>query len=55
MLINENDKIIENLKATMAMENCFLDDCDIELLYSYLNNDILENEAVSKIKSQFIN
>ncbi len=53
--MEENNKIIENIKATMAMEKLFLNNDDVELLQDYLNNNILEADAVEKIKSQFLN
>lgn len=52
--MDENMKIIENVKATMAIEECFLKEEDVKLLNDFLDNKLLEDEATSIIKSQFI-
>ena len=36
-----NDKIVENIKATMAAEGLFLQEKDVSLINQYLNNEII--------------
>lgn len=51
----DNDKIIKNVKSTMAFEGFVLDDNDIFLINEFLNHNITEQEGIDKIKSEFIN
>ena len=41
MILNENEKIIKNIKATMAVEGNFLESQDVSLINQYLNNKII--------------
>lgn len=50
----ENDKILENVKATMAIEGLFLQDKDISLINQFLNNEITAQEGVDIIKKDMI-
>lgn len=52
--MEENNKIIQNIKTSMQIENCILSDKDINLMNSFLNNEISESQAVEKIKSEFL-
>ena len=55
MDINGNEKIIKNIKANMAMEGMFLEKDDIDLINSFLNNDITEHQGIEIIKDEFRN
>ncbi len=55
MDINNNEKIIKNIEASMAMEGMFLEQSDIDLINSYLNSNITSEEGISKIKEEFKN
>lgn len=55
MNINENEKIVKNIQASLAMEGMFLEKDDIDLINSYLNNEITESEGINKIKQEFKN
>ena len=52
--MEENNNIIKNIKASMQFENCILSDNDIDLMNSYLNNEISEAQGVEKIKNEFL-
>lgn len=45
-----NDKIVENIKATMAVEGLFLQDKDVSLINQYLNNEITVDQGIDIIK-----
>ncbi|MBQ8379657.1 MAG: antitoxin VbhA family protein [Clostridia bacterium] len=45
-----NDKIVENIKATMAAEGLFLQEKDVSLINQYLNNEITVEQGVDIIK-----
>ena len=45
-----NDKIVENIKATMAVEGLYLQDKDVLLINQYLNNEITVQEGIDIIK-----
>lgn len=45
-----NDKIVENIKATMAAEGLFLQEKDVSLINQFLNNEITAEQGVDIIK-----
>lgn len=45
-----NDKIVENIKATMAAEGLFLQEKDVSLINQYLNNEITVEQGIDIIK-----
>ena len=45
-----NDKIVENIKATMAAEGLFLQEKYVSLINQYLNNEITVEQGVDIIK-----
>ena len=45
-----NDKIVENIKATMAAEGLFSQEKDVSLINQYLNNEITVEQGVDIIK-----
>lgn len=54
-VLNENEKIINNIKATMSFEGMNLDKSDIDLINSFLDNKITEQEGIEIIKNEFKN
>lgn len=53
--LNENEKIINNIKASMSFEGMNLDKSDIDLINSFLDNKITEQEGIEIIKNEFKN
>lgn len=53
--LNENEKIINNIKASMSFEGMNLDKSDIDLINSFLDNKITEKEGIEIIKNEFKN
>ena len=49
-----NDKIVENIKTTMAVEGLFLQDRDVSLISQFLDNQITEQEGIGIIKKDII-
>lgn len=54
-VLNENQKIINNIKASMSFEGMNLDKSDIDLINSFLDNKITEQEGIEIIKNEFKN
>ena len=54
-ILNENEKIINNIKASMSFEGMNLDKSDIDLINSFLDNKITEQEGIEIIKNEFKN
>ena len=54
-VLNENEKIINNIKASMSFEGMNLDTSDIDLINSFLDNKITEQEGIEIIKNEFKN
>ena len=54
-VLNENEKIINNIKASMSFEGMNLDKSDIDLVNSFLDNKITEQEGIEIIKNEFKN
>ena len=51
--MDKNEKIINNIKATMGMEGMFLEENDIDIINSYLTNEITEAQGIELIKNEF--
>ena len=49
-----NDKIVENIKTTMAVEGLFLQDRDVSLINQFLDNQITEQEGIDIKKKDII-
>ena len=49
-----NDKIVENIKTTMAVEGLFLQDRDVSLINQFLDNQITEQKGIDIIKKDII-
>lgn len=54
-VLNENEKIINNIKTSMSFEGMNLDKSDIDLINSFLDNKITEQEGIEIIKNEFKN
>lgn len=54
-VLNESEKIINNIKASMSFEGMNLDKSDIDLINSFLDNKITEQEGIEIIKNEFKN
>lgn len=54
-VLNENEKIINNIKASMSFEGMNLDKSDIDLINSFLDNKITEQEGIEIIENEFKN
>ncbi len=52
--MNENEKIIANIKKSMEFEGYNLESSDIILMNSFLNNEISEKQGIEKIKNEFL-
>lgn len=50
----EKNKIINNIKATMAIENQKLNDNDIQLLEDFADDKISMEEAMNLIKNMIL-
>ena len=55
MNINENEKVVKNIQASLAIEGMFLEKDDIDLINSFLDNKITEQEGIEIIKNEFKN
>ncbi len=54
MTREEKNKIINNIKATMAVENQKLSDSDIKLLEDFADDKISMEEAMNLIKNMIL-
>ena len=48
--MSAEERLIENIKTTMAVEGMFLEEDDVNLINQFLNNEITEEEGIDKIK-----
>lgn len=53
MLTNDKN-LVENIKATMAMEGLEVKEKDISLINEFLNNKITEEQGIDIIKKDII-
>lgn len=49
-IINNNDKLINNIKTSMEMENQFLSPNDINILKDFADNKISMEDAINTFK-----
>ena len=54
-VLNENEKLINNIKASISFEGMNLDKSDIYLINIFLDNKITEQEGIEIIKNEFKN
>jgi hypothetical protein len=50
----ENSNIFENIRATMKVENMEVTENSEKIIKDFLNNDILEEQAVKYIKQDIL-
>lgn len=53
-MLTNDEKLIENIKATMAMEGFELQDKDVSIINQFLDNKITEQEGIDIIKKDII-
>ena len=53
-MLTNDEKLIENIKATMAMEGFEVQDKDVSLINQFLDNKITEQEGIDIIKKDII-
>ena len=53
-MIPDDKKLVENIKATMAIEGLDLPDKDVSLINQYLENEITAEEGIDIIKKDII-
>lgn len=51
--MTDNQKTLENIKTLMAVEGYMLNNKDISMLNSYLNDEISEAQAIKNIKDEY--
>lgn len=53
--MDKNEKIIQNIMSTMAIEGMELDKGDLDIISAFLNNSITEAQGIEMIKNEFRN
>jgi len=53
-MLTNDEKLVENIKATMAMEGLEVKEKDISLINEFLNNKITEEQGIDIIKKDRI-
>lgn len=53
--MEKNEKIIQNIMSTMAVEGMMLEQSDIDIISAFLNNSITEAQGIEIIKNEFKN
>jgi len=53
-MLTNDEKLVENIKATMAMEGLEVKEKDISLINEFLNNKITEEQGIDIIKKDII-
>ena len=53
--MSENEKLKENIRATMQFEGFYMNDKDFNIIDKFLNNEISIDEGINKIKNEFQN
>lgn len=53
--MNEEEKLKENIRATMAIEGINMEDSDFDIINKYLNKEITLDEGIKEIKDNFSN
>lgn len=52
--MNKNDKIIRNIQKSMQVEGLNITEEDVNLMTSFLENEISEKDGIEKIKNEFL-
>ncbi len=53
-MLTNDERLLENIKATMAMEGLELQEKDVSLINKFLDNQITEQEGIDIIKKDII-
>ncbi len=53
-MLTNDEKLVENIKATMAMEGLKIQEKDISLINQFLDNKITEAQGIDIIKKDII-
>lgn len=53
-MLTNDERLLENIKATMAMEGLELQEKDVSLINKYLDNQITEQEGIDIIKKDIM-
>ncbi len=52
--MSQEERMVENIKTTMAVEGLFLQDQDVSLIMQFLNKEITEEQGIDMIKSDIL-
>lgn len=52
--MDENEKIIQDIQKSMQVEGCNITKEDVNLMNSFLENEISEKDGIEKIKNEFL-
>lgn len=53
-MLTNDEKLIANIKTTMAAEGLFVQEKDVSLINQYLDNQITEQEGIDIIKKDIM-
>ncbi len=53
-MLTNDEKLIENIKATMAMEGFNVNEKDVSLINQFLDNQITQEQGIDIIKKDII-
>ena len=53
-MLTNDEKLIENIKATMAMEGLELQEKDVSLINQFLGNEITQEQGIDIIKKDIM-
>lgn len=53
-MLTNDEKLVANIKATMAMEGLELKDKDVSLINQFLDNKITEQQGIDIIKKDIV-
>ncbi len=53
-MLTNDERLLENIKATMAMEGLELQEKDVSLINKFLDNQITEQEGIDIIKKDIM-
>ncbi len=52
--MSQEERLVEDIKTTMAVEGLFLEQQDVNLIRQFLNNEITEAEGINIIKNDIL-
>ncbi len=53
-MLTNDEKLVENIKATMAMEGFNINEKDVSLINQFLDNQITEEQGIDIIKKDIM-